>query len=173
MTKYVKPERDVDLQGHYAGMVSRFVAYLVDVFVIGVIFALSTALVAGALEVVTGRTWDPTNHRLLIAAGFAVWSFCYFTLTLAAGGRTPGMGLLGLLVVRSPGNDLDLAHAALRTLVFPLSFTFFGVGFLIGVVRRDRRCLHDLIGDTAVVYGWDARAARLRFLAAHVEPHPL
>ena len=170
MTKYVKPQRDVALQGHYAGMVSRFVAYLVDALLIGVIFAVTTALTAGALEVVTGRTWNPTDHRALLAVGITVWGFFYFTLSLAAGGRSPGMGLLGLLVVRSPGTDLDLGHAALRTLVFPLSFLFFGIGFLIGVVRRDRRCLHDLIGDTAVVYGWDARGARLRFLADRTNP---
>ena len=173
MTKYVKPQRDVALQGHYAGMVSRFVAYLVDAFLIGTIFAVSTALMAGALSVVTGHTWDPTDHRLLIAIALTVWSFCYFTLSLAAGGRTPGMGLLGLLVVRSAGSDLDLGHAALRTLVFPLSFLLFGIGFLLGVVRRDRRCLHDMIADTAVVYGWDARGARMRFLAASTEPRML
>jgi uncharacterized RDD family membrane protein YckC len=171
MTKYVKPQRDVDLQGHYAGMVSRFVAYIVDAFLIGTIFAISTGLLVGALSVVTGRTWDPTEHRLLLTIGMMIWAFCYFTLSLAAGGRTPGMGLLGLLVVRSAGTDLDLGHAALRTLVFPLSFLLFGIGFLIGVVRRDRRCLHDLIGDTAVVYGWDARGARMRFLASRAEPH--
>jgi uncharacterized RDD family membrane protein YckC len=168
MTRYVKPQRDIALQGHYAGMVSRFVAYLVDAFLIGVIFTLSTAMVGGALEVVT---WDPSDHRWLVAVTFAMWSFSYFTLTLAAGGRTPGMGLLGVLVVRSSGSDLDLGHAALRTLVFPLSFLLFGAGFLLGVVRRDRRCLHDVIADTAVVYGWDARAARMRFLADRSEPH--
>ena len=29
--------------------------------------------------------------------------------------------------------------------------------------------LHDLIAGTAVVYAWDARAARLRFLARQAE----
>jgi hypothetical protein len=32
-------------------------------------------------------------------------------------------------------------------------------------VNRERRALQDLIADTAVVYAWDARAARLRILA--------
>ena len=50
-------------------------------------------------------------------------------------------------------------------LVFPLSFLFFGIGFLPILVRRDRHALQDLIADTAVVYAWDARAARLRLLA--------
>ena len=32
-------------------------------------------------------------------------------------------------------------------------------------MQREHRALHDLIAGTAVVYAWDARAARLRFLA--------
>jgi phage shock protein PspC (stress-responsive transcriptional regulator) len=37
-------------------------------------------------------------------------------------------------------------------------------------VGREHRALHDVIAGTAVVYGWDARAARLRFLAREAEP---
>jgi hypothetical protein len=53
--------------------------------------------------------------------------------------------------------------------VFPLSFLLFGLGFLGILVQRERRALHDLIAGTAVVYSWDARAARLRFLAREAE----
>jgi hypothetical protein len=53
--------------------------------------------------------------------------------------------------------------------VFPLSFLLFGLGFLGILVQREHRALHDLIAGTAVVYSWDARAARLRFLAREAE----
>jgi uncharacterized RDD family membrane protein YckC len=53
----------------------------------------------------------------------------------------------------------------LRTLAFPLSFLLLGLGFLGILLGRDRRALHDVIADTAVVYCWDAREARLRSLA--------
>jgi uncharacterized RDD family membrane protein YckC len=52
-----------------------------------------------------------------------------------------------------------------RTLAFPLSFLLLGLGFAGILLGRDRRALHDSIAGTAVVYAWDARAARLRFLA--------
>ena len=51
-------------------------------------------------------------------------------------------------------------------LALPLSFLTFGIGFLLILRRHDSRALQDLIGGTTVVYGWDARAARLRFLAS-------
>jgi uncharacterized RDD family membrane protein YckC len=88
---------------------------------------------------------------------------------LAASGRTFGSAVLGLRVVRSDGRELDPRHAVVRVLVFPLSFLFFGAGFVPILVRRDRHALQDLIADTAVVYAWDARAAHLRFLARSPE----
>jgi len=36
-------------------------------------------------------------------------------------------------------------------------------------VQREHRALHDLIAGSAVIYAWDARAARLRFLARETE----
>ena len=53
----------------------------------------------------------------------------------------------------------------MRALVFPLSFLLFGLGFLGILVAREHRALHDVIAGTAVVYSWDARSARLGFLA--------
>ncbi|MGH3277214.1 MAG: hypothetical protein ACRDNZ_23155, partial [Streptosporangiaceae bacterium] len=37
------------------------------------------------------------------------------------------------------------------------------------LVQREHRALHDLIAGTAVIYAWDARAARLRFLARQAD----
>ena len=75
------------------------------------------------------------------------------------------MAVVGLRAVRKDGSNLDARHAVVRVLFFPLSFLLFGLGFLLVLLKRDRRALHDLIADTAVVYAWDARAARVRFLS--------
>jgi uncharacterized RDD family membrane protein YckC len=80
-------------------------------------------------------------------------------------GRTPGMALLGIRVVRADGTVLPPKQAVLRSLVFPLSFLLFGLGFIGILVQHEHRALHDLIAGSAVVYSWDARAAQLRFLA--------
>lgn len=45
----------------------------------------------------------------------------------------------------------------------------FGMALLGILVQREHRALHDLIAGTAVVYAWDARAARLRWLARQAE----
>ena len=79
------------------------------------------------------------------------------------------MAVLGLHVVRADGATLDPWRGFLRALVFPLSFLFFGLGFLGILVQREHRALHDLIAGSAVIYSWDARAARLRLLARKAE----
>jgi len=42
---------------------------------------------------------------------------------------------------------------------------FLGLGFVGILMGNRRRALHDVIAGTAVIYSWDARAARLRFLS--------
>ena len=94
-----------------------------------------------------------------------VWAFVYFAFPQSMSGRTLGMGLVGLRSVRTDGSELHARQAILRTLFLPLSFLLLGLGFALIVLRGDRRALHDVLGGSAVVYAWDARAARVRFLA--------
>jgi uncharacterized RDD family membrane protein YckC len=155
-------ERAVRVQGRFSGSVSRFLAFLVDQFIIGMLFAAGVVLVQSAINVIFQSSLDIQDGALPVVAAFALWSFLYTAGSLAATGRTIGKAILGLTVVRSDGAALDGRHAALRTLMFPLSFVLFGIGFLLGLFRRDRRELHDLIADTGVVYEWDAHTARLR-----------
>jgi uncharacterized RDD family membrane protein YckC len=153
------------LQGHYAGFASRFFSFVVDVIVLTAIFLLVLAAISFAWRILTGN--DVAFHRgdTWVAIGYAVWAFIYFARSWGANGRTAGMALFGVQVVREDGGDVSERKAALRTLVFPLSFLLLGLGFL-GIVFGDRRrALHDVIAGTTVIYCWDARAARLRFLS--------
>jgi len=155
-------DRAVALQGRYAGAVSRFLAFLLDVTLTGALFGLIGTLLVSALQIVADVTWEAADHRLLVAVAYAVWQFVYFAGLTAIAGRTIGKAVLGVSVVRPDGTRVTARAAVMRTLAFPLSFLLFGAGFFLGVIRRDRRELHDLIGGTAVVYAWDAETARLR-----------
>lgn len=165
MTPFASPGRDVALQGHYAGAVTRLAAYVIDAATVSVLFAVGAGVVEFLLADVLGISFEIADVPLAATIAFAVWSFLYFAVPLAASGRTFGSAILGLRVVRADGGSLDPKHAVIRVLAFPLSFLLFGLGFLLILVHRERRALHDLIAGTAVVYDWDARAARLRFLA--------
>jgi uncharacterized RDD family membrane protein YckC len=161
----VAPERDISLQGHYAGAVTRLLAYLVDVVASSASFWLLSGLVALAVRTVTGGEFDPTDHRALTTVAFGMWELVYFAYPLAVSGRTLGAAVVGLEVVQADGSPIRPRQALVRVVAFPLSLLLFGLGFVGILVQREHRALHDLIAGTAVVYGWDARAARLRFLA--------
>ena len=160
----------VTSQGHYAGSVSRFVAFVIDAAVSSGLFALGLAATSFAVQVVTGNSVSWNRSNIVVAIIFAGWEFFYFGYSWAANGKTFGMAVLGVRVVRADGAIADPWRGVVRALAFPLSFLFFGLGFLGILVQRERRALHDLIAGTAVVYAWDARAARLRFLAREAGP---
>ena len=154
-----------NLQGKYSGFASRFTAFAVDVGVSVGVYMLALAAISWAAKVLTGTdiTWNKGDIWVIIA--YAVWAFIYFAHSWAASGRTVGMAVFGVRVVRDDGTDVSGRRAVVRTLALPLSFLFLGLGF-VGILLGDRRrALHDVIAGTAVIYSWDARAARLRYLS--------
>lgn len=166
MSDRAQPAGWVTSQGHYAGSASRLIAFIIDVAVSVGLFALGLAAVSFAVQIVTRHavSWN-LNDNIVVAIILAAWLFFYFGYCWAASGRTVGMAVLGVRVVRADGATAEPWRGALRALVFPLSFLFLGLGSLCILWQREHRALHDLIAGTAVVYAWDARAARLRFLA--------
>jgi uncharacterized RDD family membrane protein YckC len=169
MSVGASPADMVSYQSHYAGAVSRFAAYAIDILVVTVAFSLGLAGISYAVQIVTGHQIHWNHSNAVVAVLLAVWQFVYFAYSWAVSGRTPGMALLGVRVVRADGTTLDPLHAILRALVFPLNFLLAGLPLLVILVQREHRGVADFIAGSAVIYSWDARAARLRFLAHQAE----
>jgi uncharacterized RDD family membrane protein YckC len=169
MTTRMDQADPVTYQGNYAGSVSRFTAYVVDLAVSTAVFTLAVAGIDFAVRIVTGHSVSWNRSNIVVAIVFVAWQFVYFGYSWAMSGRTAGMALLGIRVVQADGTELRPRRGVVRALVFPLSFLLCGLGFLGILVQREHRALHDLIAGTAVIYAWDARAARLRFLARQAE----
>lgn len=154
-----------DRRGQYAGIASRFIAFVADVAVSSGVFMLTLAAVSFAASVVTGKAINWNRGDVAVVAVFAVWEFVYFGYSWAASGKTFGMALLGIRVVGEDGDAAGQLRGIVRALAFPLSFLLCGLGFTGILLGRQRRALHDVLAGTAVIYTWDARAAQLRFLA--------
>jgi uncharacterized RDD family membrane protein YckC len=156
---------DADLEGHYAGIVTRLGGFIIDVVAILLLFALAGQALEYVLTVMLRDKVEFSGATILPPVALVVWAFVYFAHPLAVSGRTFGMAVVGVRVVRADGSELSTRRAVVRVLALPLSFLLLCFGILLIVLRGDRRALHDLIAGSAVVYAWDARAARLRFLA--------
>jgi uncharacterized RDD family membrane protein YckC len=152
--------------GHYAGPVTRAAAYFVDMaislgvfaLVIGVALFLLNLTLQTDLSQKSGPAWLWTTLLLL-------WEWLYFGGSWAASGKTAGMALLGIRVVARDGAPLDPWRGILRAPYLLASFFTFGLGFVGIVIGREHRALQDVLAGSVVVYDWDARTARLRFLA--------
>jgi uncharacterized RDD family membrane protein YckC len=166
------PELTIGRQGHYAGAVSRLVAFGADVGASWGLYTLGVALFNAAYKLVTGSSYNLSNHQLLAVVVLAIWEFLYYSYQWAVSGRTIGMAVLGLQVVTTEGGPIGVRQAVLRTLGLALSVALFWFAFWGIIFQRERRALDDFIAGTAVVYSWDARAARLRWMArAEAAPH--
>ncbi len=170
MSVQAHPSQWVSAQGQYAGSASRLAAYLIDLIASTILYALALSLISFVVQIVTGQpvSWHRENIAVLIT--YIAWQFIYSGFQWAADGSTLGMALMGVQVVHADGTRLHHWQGWVRSLTFPLGFLTLGLGFLGILVQREHRALYDLIAGTSVVYAWDARAARLRYLARQAEP---
>ena len=165
MTTAVAGEVGESLQGHYAGAPSRLVAYVIDQALIGLLFVAASAIVDYSIGLVLpeGRTWDAPGW--VVAVIYGLWWFTYFAVPWSASGKSFGMLVTGIRVVRRDGEALGGPAALVRALVLPLGFLTAGLTFIGIVVGKEHRALQDCAAGSVVVYDWDARAARLRVMA--------
>jgi uncharacterized RDD family membrane protein YckC len=153
-----------NLFGHYAGVASRAAACVIDAVLSVALFTGGVAAVQFVLALIFSVEFQDTTS-LLWGIGLSVWLFVYYWYCWGISGKTPGAALLGIRVVRRDNTNLGFGRAFIRALVYPFSFLFFGLGLIGALIGRERRTLQDVAAGSTVVYDWDARAARLRFLA--------
>jgi uncharacterized RDD family membrane protein YckC len=154
------------LQGDYSGVVSRLAAFALDVVFSYLLFTLALAAVNFSASIVAGHSvhWSRSDSVVVVAIS-VVWEFLYFAYCWGTTGRTPGMVVLGIRVVRADGAHAEAWRAVVRTLILPISVVFFFVSLPLVLLQRAHQAPHDLVAGTAVVYAWDARAAKWRQLA--------
>jgi uncharacterized RDD family membrane protein YckC len=163
------------LQGDYCGPVSRLAAFVLDLVLSYFLFTLALAAVSFSVSIVVGHSVHYSRSGSVVVLAISiVWEFVYFAYCWAATGKTPGMVVLGIRVVRADGAPAETWRAVVRTLILPISVALFFVSLPLVLVQRAHRAPHDLVAGTAVVYAWDARAARFRLLARTRQhpPHP-
>jgi len=155
------------LQGDYCGVVSRLAAFALDLVISSFLFTLGLAAVNFAVSIVTGHygVHFSRSTSVIVAAISVVWLFLYFAYCWATTGKTPGMVVLGIRVVRADGAHAEPWRAIVRTLILPISVALFWLSLPLVLLQRAHQAPHDLIAGTAVVYAWDARAAKWRQLA--------
>jgi uncharacterized RDD family membrane protein YckC len=155
-----KPRKTTHNPVPYAAFGLRALGFVTDLFMIGLpvsllimmIFGYDQVNSAGAMDVIlqtekaTTNAPDPTGSIVQV-----LLSLCIYVLFWRTSGQTPGKKMARISVVDAK----SLQRASWMKLVVRFIGYFLSaitlVGFFIGLLRKDRRTLHDLISGTAVI----------------------
>ncbi len=134
-----------------AGIVSRGVAAVIDLMVVGALLGL----IYGGLRLCEFMFRPvmfhvPTLSFVYSTAATCVVSVLYLTGCWVVSGSTVGAVVMGLRVTGLRRERLTPLRALLRAVACVL----FPVGLLWVVVDRRRRSLQDIVFRTKVVYAW-------------------
>jgi uncharacterized RDD family membrane protein YckC len=137
----------------YAGLASRTLAFGIDAGIINGVTFLTGVIVGAGLSVL--NVPEGIQSALFALGGLLaiVWTMGYFVFFWSASGETPGNRLLDIKVqVAGENRPPSPRRAFFRALLLPLSAIPLCAGFLLILVDRRRRALHDCLAGTVVVY---------------------
>jgi uncharacterized RDD family membrane protein YckC len=121
---------------------TRFLARILD----GIV-EFSPVAVGGILAVVLSSEDRPRMLPLVLGYLGLLGLWVYQIVRLVQTGQTLGKKWMGIKVVRLNGQLPSLGEQFVRGLVLSL----LGLISILFIFRNDRRCLHDLAGETRVV----------------------
>lgn len=140
-----------------AGFFTRFIAYLVDGIMIGIL-AWIVAVIFGGIIGVTGGTdsnflgFIAGTMMLLMMVILFLFQFLYFGYFWSKDGQSIGMKLLNIKVIDQDGSPISFLRAGLRgTIGYWISSFIFGLGFIWAAFDSEKEAWHDKIFKTWVV----------------------
>ncbi len=161
-----------NFQGYYAGIVSRFSAFILDIVIINIILVLLSWFISISLALLNyistlGLNIDTIPYiqafinfilnPFLIALVVIGIIFLYFTFFIVFSGHTPGKAFMGLRVVTKSGGKISFLRSVLRFLAYIPTILSLGIGFFWIILDDQRQAWHDTLSNTLVIYIWDAR----------------
>ncbi len=157
------------LQGQYAGFVSRFLAFLIDIIVVVIIVTVVGGIVSlllnffGLSELAANLQISDTSEGSILRWLAAFWgvtsiAFLYFVILWSVtAGKTVGKALMGVRIVPMNGERITLLVAIWRYVAFWFAVLVFALGVLWIIISDKRQGWHDKMAKTCVIYDWPAR----------------
>ncbi|MDD3182684.1 MAG: RDD family protein [Alphaproteobacteria bacterium] len=153
----IPPTDGVEPSFTYGSITSRFLAMIVDWFVVTValfilfiplffLFLFGNVIVAPLLALLN-LTLIPSSFMLVVCAH---WIY-FATMESSYRGATLGKRFFGLRVCDEHGHKLSFARASLRYFAKMVSAFPFMLGYVMAVLTQRKQALHDLIAETIVI----------------------
>ena len=133
----------------FAGFWWRFLALLIDEFILIVAGGIAAAVVGAAL-VGSGRGEGSVQILTTILA--LIWTWLYFALFESSSWRAiPGKKICGLVVTGDNGERISFGRATGRYFARILSGLILMIGYMMAGWTQRKQALHDITCDTLVL----------------------
>jgi len=155
-TREIEVPEGVELSIAVAGLISRGLAFLIDLLIRGVALII-VASILGYL----GSFGD----GLFLILFFLVEWFYPVLFEVFNQGQTIGKKVMGIMVINDDGTPIDWSSSIVRNLlrfadILPI---FFGFGILSMLINKDFKRLGDLAAGTLVVHRRKIKAEKIVF----------
>ncbi|GMQ27648.1 RDD family protein [Algoriphagus confluentis] len=130
-----------------ASLWERILAYLIDVFFLGVYIILASLTVFGLLE-------QKAEGSIALLTGLSLPFFLYHLLfELLMNGQSPGKHAMDIRVVKLDGSKVSFADYLIRWILRPIDLTISsgGIAVLVILLGGKGKRLGDLAAGTAVI----------------------
>lgn len=144
------PEVSASTWVEYAGFWRRFVAYIIDGFLINAI-SFIIGLIMGAIIVASDGEIDDVTMLVSYLFAFLVSLLYYGICESSPAQATLGKMALGLKVTDMDGNRISFGRAMGRFLGKILSGLILCIGYLMIAFTEEKQGLHDMVARTLVV----------------------
>jgi len=145
--------------GPPAGFWIRFVAYVVDAFILWLGLILIGGVVFGLVFLLGGSQVadnEPAIWIAIIVIGLAYFAAAWLyeaLLTSGPHGATFGKQAVGVRIVRADGAPMSFGRATgrhfLKVAVTPM--VPLAIGYILAAFTQGKRALHDFMADTLVI----------------------
>ena len=142
-------------QLQFAGFFVRFAAFLIDTICVGIVLVLMRWTITSFFSMVD---IDVAGTAILFEYSFLDISIyllqaLYFVVCTYLTGTTLGKKMFNLRVVHVTGEKVSLFSVIYReTIGRFLSGLFWSLGYIVVGIDKEKRGIHDFLGDTRVVY---------------------
>lgn len=148
----------------YAGLVTRAVAFVIDVLVIDVMAVVVAAAVALIASVFHFPKELNTILKWIGLGVYVLWLSGYFVAFWSATGQTVGNRVMQFRIVTATGERVKLRRGIVRFVGLVLALLPLFAGCLLILFDRKRRGFQDLLARTVVVEAPDVSLAEARRL---------
>ncbi len=147
-----KPVSDVTISVKYAGFWIRWVANMIDGFILGALFLLLSILQVFFVHAPSNLAQEIVQSIVSMVVR-VVLTWVYFVWMTDVYGATLGKKAVGVMVTAEDGTKLPIGRIILRETIGKwVSAIILMIGFIMAGFTKKKQALHDKMAKSVVVY---------------------